>query len=510
MELLPLKATFAPGEPIGVEVRGAADGTRVCLRRLDRLVAEGKVVDGVVVFPAQAEGGYGIDADGAATAVDVLGDPLTRPRYGFVSHYEAGRAGEGVAENVRRFHLNAVQFYDWMYRHAKLMPPQDEFEDALGRHISLASVRRLAEAVRDAGSLPIGYAAVYAVGKEAWPEWEEEGLFRADGAPWMLGDFLWNVDPSNPRWVQHFAADLRNALGVGFAGFHLDQYGSPKWAFRADGTRVDLAEAFPALIDRLAAELPDVRLIFNNVNDFPTWSTVRADQALTYIEVWAPHTRLRHLAELVAKARALEPAKPVILAAYLSAYTGDEAAALQAEKLQLATVLSHGGTVLLHGEEDAVLIEAYYVSHGRISAGAQDAARRYFDFGVRYGDVLFDPDAVDLTRTHLGGDNEEVRIEAPVPVTVDAEPGALWGRVVRTRHGLLDDDAWDAPKKPAAPLAGVRVSVLRRGALRFDVASPEEQPALAPLEPETSERYDTVSLPAFSTWALLLVREESE
>jgi hypothetical protein len=133
--------------------------------------------------------------------------------------------------------------------------------------------------------------------------------------------------------------------------------------------------------------------------------------------------------------------------------------------------------------------------------------------------VLFDPDAVDRTRTPRGGDNEEVRIEAPVPVTVDAEPGALWGRVVRTRHGLLislidlsaqEDDVWDAPKKPAAPLAGVCVSVLRRGALRFDVASPEEQPALAPLEPETSERYDTVSLPAFSTWTLLLVREESE
>ena len=96
----------------------------------------------------------------------------SRPRYGFVSHYEAGRATDGVAENVRRFHLNAVQFYDWMYRHAKLMPPEEEFEDALGQRISLATVRRLVAAVHEAGSLPIAYAAVYAVGKEAWPEWE--------------------------------------------------------------------------------------------------------------------------------------------------------------------------------------------------------------------------------------------------------------------------------------------------------------------------------------------------
>lgn len=521
MELLPLKATFAPGEEIAVEARGAAAGTAVRLIHVDRHVAEAVVEDGLAVFPAQPEGGYGVDAGAASTALDVLAEPLRRPRYGFVSHYEAGRAAEGVAENARRFHLNATQFYDWMYRHAQLLPPQDEFEDALGQRLSLDTVRRLARALRDVGSLPMGYAAVYAVGKEAWPEWEDAGLFRADGSPWMLGDFLWNVDPTNERWLRHFADDLRGALGIGFAGFHLDQYGSPKWALRADGSRVELADAFPALVDRLADEVPDAKLIFNNVNDFPTWATAHARQALTYIEVWAPHTRLRHLAELVTKARAYAPDKPVILAAYLSTYTGDEAEALQAEKLQLATSFSHGGTVLLHGEEDAVLTEAYYVSHKRISEAAQDAARRYFDFAVRYGDLLFDEDAVDLTRTHLGGENEEVRIEARVPVSTELEPGVLWARVVRTGAGLLislidlsgqDDDRWDAPKRPAAPLDGVRVSVLRRGtaAGRFCAADPEARPALAPLEVETSERYDTVVVPSFSTWSLLLVREASE
>ncbi len=375
MELLPTKATFAPGEPVVVEARGTSEGETLRLLHLDRVVAEVRLDgSGHASFPPQAEGGYGVDADGVSTAVDVLDDPLRRPRYGFVSQYEADRATDGVAENVRRFHLNAVQFYDWMYRHAKLMPPTDEFDDALGRRISLATVRRLAAAVREAGSLPFAYAAVYAVGKEAWPEWEADGLFRRDGSPWMLGDFLWNVDPTSERWLSHFSADLRSTLEVGFAGFHLDQYGSPKWALRRDGTRVDLVEAFPALIDRVAADVPEARLIFNNVNDFPTFATVRAAQALTYIEVWAPHTRLRHLAELVSTARLLAPDRPVVLAAYLSAYQGDEVAALQAEKLQLATVFSHGGTVLLHGEESAVLTEAYYVKH-RLG-DARDAGRR--------------------------------------------------------------------------------------------------------------------------------------
>jgi dextranase len=513
MELLPAKATFAPGEPIVVEARGSAGSAR--LVHLDRVVAEAPVTDGCVSFPPQPEGGYGVDADGASTALDVLADPLRRPRYGFVSHYESDRTADGVVENIRRFHLNAVQFYDWMYRHAKLMPPSDEFEDALGQRVSLGTVRRLVAAVRDAGSLPMAYAAVYAVGEEAWPEWEVDGLFRRDGSPWMLGDFLWNVDPTSERWLAHFTADLRSTLEVGFAGFHLDQYGSPKWALRQDGTRVDLVEAFPALIDRVAADVPESRNIFNNVNDFPTFATVRADQALTYIEVWAPHTTLGHLAELVTKARLLAPDRPVILAAYLLAYQGDEAAALQAEKLQLATVFSHGGTVLLHGEESAVLTEAYYVTHKDIAPATQDAARRYFDLAVRYGDLLFAAD--DVTRTHLGGENEEVRIEAPAPVATHAEAGTLWGRVLRVPDGLLvslidlsaqADDTWDAPKRLSAPLDGVRVSILRRSSEepRVAVASPDA-PQLVALTPERSERYDTVTLPAFDTWALVLIRD---
>ncbi len=515
-ELLPTKATFSPGEPIEVELRGGAGS--VSLFKLEQCVASAEPVDGLVRFPPQPEGGYGLEADGCTSAVDVLADPFRRPRYGFVANYDSGRAVAGVVENVRRLHLNAVQFYDWMYRHARLLPPTDDFVDALGRTVSLDTVRRLATAVTAAGSAPIGYTAVYAAGRDEWPEWKDAGLFRPDGAPWMLGDFLWNVDPTNPRWVDHFVAELRQARAVGFAGFHLDQYGSPKQALRADGSEVDLAEAFPALLERLAEELPGARMIFNNVNDFPTWATARATQTAVYIEVWAPHVRLAHLAELVTKARAWSPDKPVILAAYLSTYRGDERRASACERLQHAVVLSHGGSVLLHGEEGHALVEAYYVSNKQLSAESREAARRCYDFAVRYGDLVFDPEAADATRMMLGGENDEVRLEAPVPVSTDCEPGALWARVIRTSPGLVislidlsaqDDDLWDAPKHPSPWLTGVRVSVERVGAEApcFDFAEPDAAPGLVRLEPSFDGRHDTVELPGFGPWSLLLVRE---
>ena len=521
IELLPEKAAFTPDEDVVVEARGLTDGAAVHAYRLDRVVAESVVDGGRARFGSLPVGGYGVECEGATTAFDVLARPLERMRYGFVSHYEPGRSAEGVAENLRRLHLNAVQFYDWMYRHANLLPPADEYEDALGQKLSLGTVRALVDAIASVGSQPLAYAAVYAAGKEEWPSWEDAGLFHADGSPWTLGDFLWNLDPTNERWLTHFAADLRRALELGFTGFHLDQYGAPKWALRADDSRVDLADAFPLLIRRIAGELPDAQLVFNNVNDFPTWATAGAQQAATYIEVWPPHTRLRDLAALVAKARTLAPQRPVVLAVYLAPFTGDEQAALAGEKLVLATICSSGGSGLLHGEERAVLTEAYYVRHRTLSDNGLDAVRRYLDFVVRYGDVLYDPTAVDVTCSHFGGENLEVVVEAPVPVSADADAGALWCRVVRMRGCLAvhlidlssqDDDEWATPKLASAPLGGVRVSVLRRARIAAQIlaCSPDEGPALTALSVTSTDRYDTVEVPPFTVWSLLQVREASE
>jgi dextranase len=519
IELLPTKASYAPTEPIEIELRGAGAPVELTLRHLDRVVAVTRG-EGIVAFPPQAEGGYGVDTDGAATAVEVLANPLERVRYGFVASYPPGRDVAGVVENVRRLHLSAVQFYDWMYRHANLVPPTDVFEDALGQTVCLETSRRLAASIRQAGSLPVAYAAVYAVGTDEWPAWEQDGLFHPDGKPWTLGEeFLWNVDPTSERWLAHFVDDLKAATDAGgFAGFHLDQYGQPKRALRTDGTVVDLSDAFPALLERLSKELPESELIFNNVNDFPTWATARATQSAIYIEVWAPHARLAHLAELVTKSRGFDRDKPIILAAYLTAYDGaDEAEASAAERLQHAVVLSHGGTVLLHGEERNVLTEAYYVKNHTLGDDAFGASRRCYDFAVRYGDLLFDRDAADLTRMMAGGLNQEIRLEASVPVATDCEAGSLWLRVVGTGHGLLvhlidlshqDDDLWDTPKRTAQALRGVSLAVERNGvtAPRIQFAHPEA-PALVTLDPAFDGRHDVVELPEFGPWAMVLIRD---
>ena len=398
--------------------RGARRRRTVRLAHLDRVVAEAELEDGRVSFPAQPEGGYGVDAAVRRTALDVLADPLRRPRYGFVSHYEPDRRGrrcfrERAALPPER---GAVLRLD--------VPPREVDAAHRGRSrtrsasaVSLDTVRRLVGRSRDAGSLPMAYAAVYAVGQRTWPEWEEEGLFRRRRLAWMLGDFLWNVDPRAERWSRTSSADLRRRSSVGFDGFHLDQYGAPKRASASDGTRGRSRGGVPGA-DRRASPptCPRRRLIFNNVNDFPTCATVAREPGAHLHRGLGAAPTLAHLRSS-SRRRGARPGPAGDPCRVPLGLPGSEAAALQAEKLQLATVFSHGGTVLLHGEEAAVLTEAYYVTHKQIAAATQDTARRYFDLAVRYGDLLFA--SRDLTRTHLGGENEEVQIDAPVPVATD-------------------------------------------------------------------------------------------
>ena len=167
-----------------------------------------------------------------------------------------------------------------------------------------------------------------------------------------------------------------------------------------------------------------------------------------------------------------------------------------------------------------MLTEAYYVRHRELGSQSETATRRYYDFAVRYGDLLFDRRAVDVTTTHLGGVNEELKIDAPAPVSHESRAGSVWVRAIRLPHGLLvslidlssqPDDLWDAPKRPPQPLAGVRLSLERwAGPPRFLFACPNEQPALCSLEGSHDGRYDSVELPPFSTWALVWIPDGTD
>jgi dextranase len=527
-ELLPERTVYGPGTAVRVEVRGHSGPGRLTVRHLGdirgHVAVDGEGFADLGVLPT---GGYGVELTAAGrvlarTAVEVAEDPRAVLRYGFVVDYRPGRDIGAVTDNLRRLHLTGVQFYDWAYRHADLLGGGQTYEDALGQPVALDTVRALVDGCHRVGSDALGYAAVYAVGPEEWPGWEHDALLTPGGKPYGLGDFLFLVDPAAPDWLDHFTADLTASVaGLGFDGFHLDQYGYPKRARRADGTPVDVATGFTTMIGRVRGELPAARLVFNNVNDFPTWATAHAPQDAVYIEVWSPSTGLEHLALVAARARAEAAGKPVVVAAYQHVYdTAPAAASDRATALTMATLHSHGATHLLCGEADRILVDPYYVRNHAVEPSTAALLHRWYDFAVEHAEVLTAPGITDVTASYAGGYNDDLDVAYErTRVGHPAAAGRIWRRVTRADDRLVvhlinlagqDDTAWDAPRNPPAdPGPGtLRIRRAGPGLPRVRVADPDRQPHLTDVPVTADGDHAHAVLPAPHLWQLVVIDPE--
>lgn len=532
IELLPERATFRLDESVRVEVRGSDAGApgRIRVRRLGDVVREIAHEAGVWVdLGVLAPGGYGIellrgDVVVARTAVEVAPDARGRLRYGFVAAYPPGADAAPLVDTVRRLHLTGVQFYDWAYRHAELLGGGEQYDDALGQPVSLETVRRYAAAVRAAGADPLGYAAVYAVGPAEWHGWEHDALLDAAGKPYALGDFLFIVDPAAPDWLAHLRAELAASVAsVGFSGFHLDQYGYPKVAERADGIVVDVAESFHTMIEGVREELPHARLVFNQVNDFPTWRTASASQDAVYIEPWEPQLTLGALAATAERARLLGGARPVVLAAYQHVYDSAPAdSADRATRLTMAALASHGATQLLAGEADRILVDPYYVRNHVVEPSTAELLRRWYDFLVEHDELLLDPAIADVTAAYAGGYNGDLDVHyADVAVSEEAAAGKVWRRITAAGGRLVvhlvnlvgqEDTLWDAPRHPFGdPGPGeLRVRTVRGRVPRIRVADPDGAGHLVDVPLRADGDEVIALLPTLAAWQLVLVEVDPD
>lgn len=521
LEVLPTRAIYRPDESVGIEVRGLTEPGILEVRHLGDLVSTHTVDStGVVDLGALSPGGYSVALGHARTAVEITDSVRSTLRYGFVVDYTPGRDLVAVSDNLRRLHLTGVQFYDWAYRHADLLGGGDQYDDALGQPVSLATVRDLIDTCHRVGADALGYAAVYAVGPNEWPQWEHDALLTSTGKPYALGDFLFILDPAADDWLAHFTNDLNDSTrSVGFDGFHLDQYGYPKRARRADGEFIDVSDSFCRLIESVRERIPESRLVFNNVNDFPTWATARTDQDAVYIEVWKPQLELHHLAQTVTRARASGGGKPVVIAAYQHVYdTAPAAASDLATAFTMSTLFSHGATHLLAGEADRILVDPYYVRNHSVESSTADLLHRYYDFAVAHGELLFPRDVVEVTGSFAADYNDDIEIAYHgCEVTESARPGAVWRRITQDPAGRYIIHAinllgqknceWDSPRdQPGDPgAATLRIRRFAEELPRVSYADPDRQHHLVNVELTVDGDYLTATLPSPHIWQMVVI-----
>ncbi|MDR1078623.1 MAG: hypothetical protein LBL55_08195 [Propionibacteriaceae bacterium] len=396
--------------------------------------------------------------------------------------------------------------------------PEQSYLDPLGNPVCLTTVRGLIAGLDAIGAAGFGYVAVYGIPRSERQEWNDVTLFRGDGQPYDLGSgFLTIADPSADRWREHLVAEIRRAVArVGFPGLHLDQYGWPKAALRADGTVTDLALSLPELLAQIAAAVPDTELIFNNVNGFPLEATARSRQAALYCEVWPPRTDYLDLADLVTRSRAAGPL-PVIVSAYLSCYLDEPVErADQALKLAQATLFSGGASHLVAGQAGQLLTDPYYPRNHSAADSTVATLTRYADALVRYGDLLVAPEVVDVTGAYFGAYNGDIIVEGPPGLKLShrPEPGAVWVRVTRGPAGLTvhlinltdqTETAWDRGKTPVTPLSGLSLHSrrLRPTPVPVLAADPDRPGPMTALTGAVDGPDQVTALPSLGTWLIL-------
>ncbi len=551
------KATYRPSDCAAIRVALANDAPRAfrgTLRaRLTSLDAELTRAEMPVelgprvrltaklelALPGEDLRGYGVEVEAGdargrvvarvVTALDAAADWTQAPRYGFLADFapdEAEAESEQRLAALARYHVNAVQFYDWMYRHHAFLPPTPEFVDPFGRHLSLDTLARKIRLAHHFGMRALAYAAIYAAAPDYAAQHPEQSLLRLDGRPFtlsdpVLGNWLYITNIAHPAWCEQLFEECRRAMArLGFDGIHLDQYGFVRTGYTAAGARVDVEAELPGFLTAARAAVGQAPTVFNAVTAWPLAAVAQSSVEPLYVEVWPPNDELRDLREIILRARELRRGRAPVLAAYLrdflSAKPAVQRGTFHALRRLTAAIYLNGGSHIALGERNGVLRDPYFPNYYRLRPAEARAERADYDFIARYAEYLFDPAWRDVSATDTGGINEQIRLDA-LCYGPHAGPNSIW-TIARMRDdamtlGLInlrgmERTAWNAPQPAPRRIRnlGVRFQ-LERPIHAVYFASPDYADGHPiPLEVRREGRQFHVILPELKYWGLVIVR----
>jgi len=548
VEAYPAKCQFKPGETVSIEVViSNAHAWRACGElsvSIKRLAEEVHVVHISIEVQPRASltrefrwapppevAGYGVDvalevgADllRASTAFDVVDSWTRAPRYGFLCDFPHEDADVGKrADSMNRYHINAVQFYDWMYRHDTLLPGNQEFTDSMGRRLSIRTVESKIRTVKEFGMVAMAYVTVYAASREFFEKHRDWALWERINAPYTLGDgYLYLMNPArNSPWHARMMSEYQQAVScMGFDGLHIDQYGYPKDAFTTPTCdaesllRVDrvFADFVDDAKDAVGKVRPGAYVVFNCVNNWPVENIAPSDADIVYIEVWPPHDTYADIVELISEGRRLGSGKAVVLAAYLSPAFEPSVRYLD------AVIFSAGGSHIELGEGENMLADPYFPKYERIPSRLAHALRRYYDFCTRYVELLY----LGVTE---GAPGVEVSVLDYPSTTQDSAEEEIWLFPKRKENLVIINlvnflrvkvPLWRSDQQAPPILSDVRLRVrLERPLSEVYFASPEyEDGKMVKLEAirvgEPREYAYEFVAPHLEYWSTVVIREQA-
>lgn len=475
--------------------------------------------------PNQSCHGYGLDlrletlegqlVDSYSSAFDVLEYWTQNPRYGFLTDFSPNRKDiEQVFDSLMKYHINGLQFYDWMYRHDQYLTVEEPYYDPLGRLTSRTTVDRLITSAHAHGMAAMPYTAVYAASIPFFEQHEDWALYKTYGTPLYFGEnFLVLMDPrSDSPWTKHLLNQFDTILAeTEFDGIHLDQYGDQGYvqdaaghSFTLDRALADLINATKGVVQTRRGE--DGAVIFNAVTNWPIEIVAPSEEDVVYIEVWPPFTSYNDLLTLVIQGQMLGGGKPVIIAAYI-----DPAYEVNARLMDAVLFAAGAGHIEL-GEQGGYLSEAYFPNYKTPTAELSRVLQRYYDFAIRYENVIG-----PLTHSANKQYSNQINMNG-LNVSVSAEHNKIMPVVRESDHYLaislinmlgLNSGEW-VKKISRSPTtleeSEVKITGITRQINEIWFSSPDKtELALIPLDFSWKDDSIILKIPFLQYWDLILI-----
>ena len=411
------KAVYAPGSTVTFTGDRSQSGLGVRYWFLGQVIREELLEDSSTwtwTPPSDDFQGYyveiiGKNAEGVvrtvgSVAVDVSSDWTRFPRYGFLSKFggvfPSKRAS--VIANLNRYHINGIQYYDWMYDHHHPLAgtpakPDTEWPSIIGDNCELEVVQGYIEEAHKYNIASMFYDLCYGVLEwaeedgvsPAWFLYKDSSRRRRDyhplSAPFRSNIYL--VDPGNEGWLDYFAGQVDDVYAVfDFDGFHIDQLGNRGDLYTATGSKVDMTAGYGKFLQRMKESRPTKKLAFNAVSRYGQSRIAAAPSDFLYNEVWT--VGFDEIDKIMKENQSFAPGKNTVMAAYMN-YKQSGTFNTPAVLLADAVMFALGGSHLELGEH--MLCNEYFPNDAmKMSSDLSETLVHYYDFLVGYENLLRD------------------------------------------------------------------------------------------------------------------------
>ncbi len=365
------KSTHEPGKQATITAEASTGGTvhfsvshlGVEIDSGDATVDNGKAT-WTYTTPSENHQGYLVTATGgdgthAETAIDASTSWTRFPRMGYLSHFKPtapeGTDGHTTYEAFlfqkpqdyidklsRDYHINALQYYDWQYRHEQPVATGDLADKwPLWYRDTYASKKTITDYIQDAKNANMGslaYSMAYAANdnydtntiKDEWRLREDNGSYwvRDLGEQWWVPtpkgvdkpkshQFMMNVN--NEDWRTYITGQYKTQkTEFKFDGTHIDTLGQTSKK-DASGNPVDLTDGLAALVDDTYKNVGG-QVGINLPDGAGSEKINKASAAYMYTELWDHNETNAQVASYLQSARNNAGNKPQIVAAYANNY----------------------------------------------------------------------------------------------------------------------------------------------------------------------------------------------